>query len=190
MDDPTPPGTKHGGVTTTGPDATHPLTIFQNLGGGGQRGWGGGRIQGPGPAPPPVGPNNRNACVTPAALGKSGGKQPTFRTAHAQRMVRPQDTIYHTAPHQTSWSSPLTPSPTALHTGCTTWHRPLRNTSLPPLVPAMQLQRASGVASSLQVVHRSASEAMHQQSAVQTPFASVPIKREKYTSWSGVGHTT
>ena len=25
---------KHGGATTTGPDATHPPTIFQNLGGG------------------------------------------------------------------------------------------------------------------------------------------------------------
>ena len=35
----------HGGVTTTGPDATHPPTIFQNSGGGGggvQPGVGGG----------------------------------------------------------------------------------------------------------------------------------------------------
>ena len=33
---------KHGGVTTTGPDATHPPTIFQNSGGGGG---GGGGVQ-------------------------------------------------------------------------------------------------------------------------------------------------
>ena len=32
---------KHGGATTTGPDATHPPTIFQNLGGG-RGSWGGG----------------------------------------------------------------------------------------------------------------------------------------------------
>ena len=39
----------HGGVTTTGPDATHPPTIFQNsgggeLGGGSSRGSGGGGV--------------------------------------------------------------------------------------------------------------------------------------------------
>ena len=38
---------RHGGATTTGPDATHPPTIYQNLGGGQfrggpARGWGGG----------------------------------------------------------------------------------------------------------------------------------------------------
>ena len=32
----------HGGATTTGPDATHPSTIFQNSGGGVQPGVGGG----------------------------------------------------------------------------------------------------------------------------------------------------
>ena len=36
----------HGGATTTGPDATHPLAICQNLRGGGL-------IQGPGLAAPP-----------------------------------------------------------------------------------------------------------------------------------------
>ena len=36
----------HGGATTTGPDATHPPTIFENLGGGGgsQPGVGGGGV--------------------------------------------------------------------------------------------------------------------------------------------------
>ena len=36
----------HGGTTTTGPDATHLPTIFQNLGGGGS--WGGGLAGDPG----------------------------------------------------------------------------------------------------------------------------------------------
>ena len=36
----------HGGVTTTGPDATHPPTIFQNWGGGGGGGGGGGAVGG------------------------------------------------------------------------------------------------------------------------------------------------
>ena len=39
---------KHGGATTTGPDATHPPTIFQNLGGGGGEGQLGGRGVPPG----------------------------------------------------------------------------------------------------------------------------------------------
>ena len=36
----------HGGVITTGPDATHPPTIFQNSGGGGGGGGGGGQLGG------------------------------------------------------------------------------------------------------------------------------------------------
>ena len=41
-------GHLNGGVTTTGPDAAHPPTIFQNLGGGGQLGGGGGSSRGRG----------------------------------------------------------------------------------------------------------------------------------------------
>ena len=45
-----------GGATTTGPDATHPPAICQNLGWGGVgAGGGGGHIQGPGPVAPPGG---------------------------------------------------------------------------------------------------------------------------------------
>ena len=55
-----------GGATTTGPDATHPPTIFQNLGGG--RGGGGGCIQGPGPAAPP---GLSPVCVACVGMGSS-----------------------------------------------------------------------------------------------------------------------
>ena len=45
MERPPPPP---GGATTTGRDATHPLTIFQNLGGGPAGGRGGGSCRGGG----------------------------------------------------------------------------------------------------------------------------------------------
>ena len=43
-----PIATVPGGANTTGPDATHPPTIFQNLGGGVQPGVGGGSGRGSG----------------------------------------------------------------------------------------------------------------------------------------------
>ena len=46
------PLVSHGGVTTTGPDATHPPTIFQNSGGGGELGGGPAGGRGGGGAPP------------------------------------------------------------------------------------------------------------------------------------------
>ena len=45
----------HGGATTTGPDATHPPTIFQNLRGGGAVGGGSNRGSGGGECLPGVG---------------------------------------------------------------------------------------------------------------------------------------
>ena len=46
--------------------------------------------------------------------------------------------VYYTAPHQPLWNTPLPPSPTALHTGCTTQHphsnqTAIRNTPEPCL---------------------------------------------------------
>ena len=69
----------HGGVTTTGPDATHPPAICQNSGGGGGRGWiwgglagrcrggisaGGGGSQGGGACARPT----TTTCIPPGGL--------------------------------------------------------------------------------------------------------------------------
>ena len=67
----------HGGATTTGPDATHPPTIFQNLGGGG------GQLGGVQPGVtgwevflPGVGGGGLAGCHGGGLAGGHGGVQP------------------------------------------------------------------------------------------------------------------
>ena len=60
----------HGGATTTGPDATHPPTIFQNSGGGQ---WGGGVQPGVGGGVPPGGRGGGGCSCRGSGGGLAGG---------------------------------------------------------------------------------------------------------------------
>ena len=73
-----PAGQGHGGVTTNGPDATHPPTIFQNSGGGGAVGVGG-PAGGRGGVPPGGQGGSSRRGSGGGLAGRHGGVQPGVR---------------------------------------------------------------------------------------------------------------